>query len=475
MRNEQKMAFKSISLLCVSLLCILTVGNAADSNVAAIQFTDEEKAYIAKNDAVSMCVDPDWAPFEKINENGFHEGIAADLINLVAQRVGLTIALYSTQNWEESLAASKEKRCQIMSFLNQTPAREKWLSFTKPIFYDQNIIITREEHDYIGNLHGLSGQSVALPRGTMVEERIHHDYPNLSIVLTENEQDAVALVSERKVDMTIRSLIVAAYAIKKEGLFNLKIAGQVPEMVNQLSIGVLKDETLLRNILDKGVATLTAQDRETISNKHVSIQIQEGIDYTLVWEIMGGGLVFLLIAIYWNRKLSTLNKELNRLSVTDKLTGLFNRVKIDDLLDGEIHRAQRFAQTFGLIMLDIDHFKMVNDTHGHQVGDQVLIDVAQILRSNIRQTDEVGRWGGEEFIIVCPQSDENGTFNLAEILRTKLATHEFFVGGHKTASFGVTAYRAEDTSKDIVGRADAALYQAKQKGRNQVIIFKDKT
>jgi len=469
------MSLKLIAFIVVSCLSVLSVASAASPNQTAISFTEAEKAYIENSPPITMCVDPDWAPFERINERGEHEGIAADLVQLVAERVGLKIVLYPAKDWDESLAASKEKRCQMMSFLNQTPAREQWLSFTKPIFFDPNIIITREEHDYIGDLHGISNQSVALPRGTMVEERIRKAYPNLNVVLTGSEQESVALVSERKADMTIRSLIVAAYAIKKEGLFNLKIAGQVPEMTNRLSIGVLKDETVLRDVLDKGVATLTPQDRETISNKHVSIQVQSGIDYALAWKVVAGAFVLLMIAVYWNRKLSALNKELNRLSITDKLTGLYNRVKTDDMLNGEIHRAQRFGHPFGLILLDIDLFKTVNDTYGHQVGDQVLVDVAQILRTTIRQTDVVGRWGGEEFIIICPQADESGTFNLAENLREKLAQHVFTSGEHKTASFGVTAYKPGDTSKDIVARADAALYQAKQQGRNRVVVFTEKS
>ena len=432
-------------------------------------------AYIRKSDIVRMCVDPDWVPFERINEKGQHEGIAADLVQLVAQRVGLNISLFPVKDWDESLAASKSKRCQIMSFLNQTPEREKWLSFTAPIFFDPNIIITREEHGYIGDLHGVSKESVALPRGTMVEERIREKYPNLTVILTASEQESVDLVSERKADMTIRSLIVAAYAIKKQGLFNLKISGQVPEMTNQLRIGVLKDEPLLRDILDKGVATITPQEREAISNKHVAIQVQRGIDYGLVWKIVAGAAISLLVAVYWNRKLSALNKELNRLSVTDKLTGLFNRVKIDAVLEAEILRAQRFGHSFGLIMLDVDHFKKVNDVHGHQAGDQVLIDVAAILHANIRRTDAIGRWGGEEFIIVCPQTDESGTSNLAEALRRKMAAHEFPVIGHKTASFGVTVYRPGDRSEDVVGRADTALYTAKHRGRDQVASFRETT
>lgn len=248
-------------LLAAFLFLAVSLQGGAAMAAGGISFSRAEQDYLQRVRSVTMCVDPDWVPFERINEQGRHEGIAADLVRLVAQRVGLTIELLPVTNWEESLVASKAGRCQLMSFLNQTPARDEWLIFTEPIFYDQNIIITREEHPYIGDPKGLANESVALPKGTMVEERLRRDYPGLRIVTTDNEAQAVELVSRREVDMTVRSLIVAAYAIKKEGLFNLKISGQIPELANKLRIGVIKSEPLLRGILDKGVRTITPQER----------------------------------------------------------------------------------------------------------------------------------------------------------------------------------------------------------------------
>lgn len=470
MKTHTSVVKKLISLCSVVLLGALTMAHAVETLAPSIQFSAEEETYIEKNSVIRMCVDPDWAPFERINEKGEHEGISADLIKLVAQRVGLKIELYPVKTWDESLAASKAKRCEIMSFLNKTPERDTWLNFTDPIFLDPNIIITREEHPYIGDIRGLRNETVTLPRGTMVGERIQRDFPNLQIILTGNESESVALVSERKADMTIRSLIVAAYAIKKEGLFNLKISGQIPELTNMLRIGVLKEEPVLRDILDKGVKTITPQEREAISNKHVSISVQQGVDYSLVWKILAGAVMVLLIAAYWNRKLSTLNKELERLSLTDKLTGLFNRSKIDAAIEREIARSQRFGQPFSLIMLDIDHFKSVNDTYGHQVGDKVLIAVSSVLSGNTRETDILGRWGGEEFIVICPHTDDVGILNLAEGLRLKFEAYDFPVVEHKTASFGVTTYRNGDQPTEIVRRADEALYAAKNSGRNRVEV-----
>lgn len=458
------------ALKCVTVAALMVVSSAGSTQVAPehIDFTQEEETYIAQAGTIKMCVDPDWAPFERINKQGLHEGIAADLVQTVAKRVGLRIELYPVKDWDESLAASKNKRCQIMSFLNQTPARDAWLNFTAPIFFDPNVIITREEHGFVTDVQGLQNETVALPRGTMVEERVRRDFPNLKVVLTGSEPEAMVLVSERKADLTIRSLIVAANAIKKEGLFNLKISGQIPEYTNQLRIGVLKDEPLLRSILDKGVQTVTPQEREAISNRHVPINVQQGMDYRLAWQILGGAGVALLLAILWNRKLRALNKELERLSVTDRLTGMFNRVKLDEAFDAEIRRAIRFEQPFSIIMVDIDHFKVVNDTHGHQAGDQVLVEVARLLQNNTRETDIVGRWGGEEFLVICTQTEAEGVLKLAQNLCRVFRRHHFPVVQRMTASLGVTTYLDGDRSNDLVARADEALYAAKASGRNRV-------
>ena len=415
-----------------------------------------------------MCVDPDWMPFERITPEGRHEGIAADLVQLVAQRVGLQITLYPVKNWDASLAASKAGRCQIMSFLNQTTQREAWLRFTEPIFYDPNILVAREEHPFVGDLRGLANETVALPRGTMVEERIRKEFPNLRVVLTGSEEESVALVSDRQADLTVRSLMVAAYTIKKEGLFNLKIAGQVPEFTNQLRIGVLKNEMLLHAILNKGVLSITPQEREAIANRHVAVNVQQGVDYRLLWKVVAAAAALLLVAFIWNRKLSRLNQELARLSVTDPLTGLFNRLMIDQTLNIEIQRAQRTGQPLSVIMLDLDHFKQVNDGFGHQVGDQVLVTLAKLLRLRTRKIDVAGRWGGEEFLVICPHTSLDGALALAESVRTTIDSHLFESVSHVTASLGVSSYLAGDTGKDLVARADAALYAAKKAGRNQV-------
>jgi diguanylate cyclase (GGDEF)-like protein len=138
------------------------------------------------------------------------------------------------------------------------------------------------------------------------------------------------------------------------------------------------------------------------------------------------------------------------------------------VLEEEFHRHHRVGADLAVILIDIDFFKSVNDQHGHQVGDQVLIAMANVLRAGTRQVDVVGRWGGEEFLVVCRDTDLNGATMLAEKLRTLIATEHFPVVGSKTASFGVASLRADDTPHTLVSCADEALYRAKNAGRNRV-------
>lgn len=168
-------------------------------------------------------------------------------------------------------------------------------------------------------------------------------------------------------------------------------------------------------------------------------------------------------------QLALKNQELQRLSTTDQLTGLYNRLRLDGALLAENTRAQRYGTPYSLIIMDLDHFKTVNDTHGHQAGDMVLVNFAKILTAASRQTDIVGRWGGEEFLLICPQTDLNGALAHAGKLCATIGTAPFPVVGRQTASMGVAAWRPGDDEEALLKRADEALYRAKEAGRNRVM------
>ncbi len=416
---------------------------------------------------VTFCVDPDWAPYEIINRNGAHEGIAADLLKLVSDRAGLPLKLFPTKDWKDSIAASQQGDCDLISFLNQTPKREEWLVFTEPLFIDANVIITLEEHPFIADLAAESDKTIVLPSGTSIEERIRRDFPNLRIVTTDSEADAFQMVSNRKADLTIRSLTVAVYTIKKEGWFNLKVSGQVAGYENNLRIGVRKDRTDLRDRLNRGIATITPQERNQIANRHVSINVQTAIDYGLIRNLVIGFSVVLLSNLLWAMKLRKINRQLRRMSQTDRLTGLHNRAALDELMVKEIERSVRHGRNFAIILIDLDHFKSVNDRLGHLVGDRILVAFADTLKAATRKPDTVGRWGGEEFLILCPETNAEQALVVADRVCEAARSQSFETGWRHTVSAGFSELRTGDTPDSLLRRADAALYRAKNAGRDQ--------
>ena len=164
------------------------------------------------------------------------------------------------------------------------------------------------------------------------------------------------------------------------------------------------------------------------------------------------------------------NTNLARLASTDHLTGLFNRNYMNDILQREHSRYRRYGQLFGIIMIDVDHFKRVNDMHGHDVGDVVLTQVAQQLKSAVRNTDFVGRWGGEEFLICCATTDTGNIEAIAENIRLTITETEFDIVDNLTVSLGCAIIHPKEDIGSLIKRADVALYEAKNGGRNQTRV-----
>ncbi|MBF0551305.1 MAG: diguanylate cyclase [Deltaproteobacteria bacterium] len=164
-----------------------------------------------------------------------------------------------------------------------------------------------------------------------------------------------------------------------------------------------------------------------------------------------------------------LQHKLELLATTDKLTRILNRRKLDELLAGEIARSTRYRTPLSLMIFDLDHFKEVNDTYGHQAGDAVLQMITAIVGKNIRKVDYFGRWGGEEFMLILPETSVEKAGALAEKLRELIAGHSLDQVGRITVSFGVSQLKGGDTVGSLIKRADDALYRAKATGRNRMV------
>lgn len=193
--------------------------------------------------------------------------------------------------------------------------------------------------------------------------------------------------------------------------------------------------------------------------------------YTAIFEDFAllVGFLTLLFGVYkFYNALIAINEELTHKATIDSLTKVFNRTKVDEYLPFELDRFKRYKNSFGLILLDIDFFKSVNDNFGHLVGDEALVKIAELLKENLRNTDTICRWGGEEFLIICPNTDEQSISKIAEFLRTTIESSTIIEQRNITSSFGITICMQNDTVDSLLNRVDEALYEAKQTGRNKV-------
>lgn len=164
---------------------------------------------------------------------------------------------------------------------------------------------------------------------------------------------------------------------------------------------------------------------------------------------------------------------LQNISRTDQLTKISNRMHTDEVLQNQYHRFYRDNEVCSIVLVDIDYFKLINDQYGHLVGDSVLVEFANLLKSSIRAEDVIGRWGGEEFLIILPHTDINQAMQLAEKLRRLVENYIFTTIKHKTASFGVATFEKGITIQKLLDTADNALYQSKNSGRNQVSAIQE--
>ena len=251
------------------------------------------------------------------------------------------------------------------------------------------------------------------------------------------------------------------------GHVNINRFQKIAEVYQQL--GMVPSETLLSGIYYREhLNTGPASEKWRVIS--LIIALTSALVLALFWGI--NHRLKKLVSIR-TQELEESKQALEKLSLTDALTGIGNRRHLDNFLALEISKAKRSDAPLSLIMFDVDFFKQINDELGHSTGDSILRDLTQLIINKIKRADLLGRWGGEEFMLLCPDTDANGAEQLAEILRAAIENHDFGISKQVHCSFGVTALEdKEESPESLFARADQALYKAKECGRNRVIVYR---
>ncbi len=455
-----------------------------------VHLRGEELEWLESRTAVKVCVQQDNLPLEQIGEDGQKIGAFADLLEILRNNSGISFRVEPVESYQQALAALDSKRCDLVATSPLLQGRDE-LSFTQPLFTSPLVVATGPDEVFVSDLDQLSGRTLGVVDAGEVQQFLRDLGSGSELKGYANLEAALAALNKGEIYGVVDSLPVLGRELNQRVYGELKISGQLDARY-ALRMAMRADDVILSRIMNKTLASVSDEQRETIANRWLQIgPLKESTDYRLLAKTSLGGALLLGVILVWNRKLARLNNRiresneqlqnaheelkvknrmLEQLSVTDRLTRLKNRLFIEKLFESQIEHAESGGPGFAVLLLDIDHFKEVNDRFGHDAGDQLLTDFAVVLRGGCRQQDSIARWGGEEFMVICPDTSIGDAEQLAQRLAENVRSHSFPVGGERTVSIGVAAWRPGDRQKSISLRADDALYRAKQQGRDRVCV-----
>ena len=456
-----------------------------------LALSTEQQAYLDSISPIRFAIDPSWPPFEYLDNQQQLQGVAADYLRLIGERLGVEFELVTGLTWSQALEAARDGRVDLLPSISSTPERRQYLQFTYPHIRSPMVVVTRDDQEYMADISALDGRDVLVVRDYASDEWLRSHHPQVSLQYVSTAEEGLRALAAGQGFAFVDNLAVISHLIKTQGLNNLQVSGQTPYSFD-LSMAVRRDLPQLRELLDHALLSISQQQHNEIYDRWVSLPVPVGRQ--IPWDTLipiGGAIVtaMLLLALHSMRlsalntriravndqlqmtqaELKLKNEQLHEISVTDKLTGVFNRHHLDQVLAEQHAHAQRYQRPLSLVLFDLDYFKQVNDRYGHQAGDQVLRVFCDLVCACTRSTDIFGRWGGEEFLLVCPETTAEDALRVAEKIRTALAAHAFEQGFVQHVSAGIMSLLPGMNLDQLISATDQRLYAAKNGGRNRVV------
>lgn len=456
-----------------------------------LHLTSDELAWMEKRAAVRICTQSDNLPYEAISNEGQHLGAFADLLEVMRNNSGLNIRLVPVAHYQAALSQLRAGGCDLISAAMPGLSQAD-IQLSQPLLESPLVIATRLEAVYVSGFSDLMQVPVAVVKDSSVAAYLTEFHPALQLQPYADIKAALKAVARGKAFGLIDTLPVISRSIAGDYLTDIKISGELAGDY-PVQLATLSDNATLLQIVNKAIQSITPEQFEQAASQWLQPQVlAEPANYRLLKQLGAGVLILLAGIFFWNRKLSKLNREisesrnqlmrmhrqlkeknslLEQLSTTDQLTGLKNRHYLEGVMQKWVDESHhRNRPLLSLLLIDIDHFKQVNDQYGHHRGDAVLTDFAQLLKASGREHDVIARWGGEEFLVVCPDTPAEEAHQLAGAMLERIRRHRFEEIGQCTASMGIASWQPGDCYESLCRRADDALYRAKESGRNRVCL-----
>ncbi len=408
-----------------------------------------------KSKLVKVYITPNWPPFA-INENGRLKGIGIDFWKLIAQKANIDYVFIKAPNWSNVLNKIKSDQADVTPSTSETKKRKKFAYFSKTyISFPLGIVCRRNEHfNSIKDIH-----TIAVGKNFTAEKLMKKYYANIEYIESKNTFDALKKVENSEVECAVDILPSLMWHINRHSINDLTLEFKTP-FTFDLKVMVSKNNKDLLIKINNAIDSINKKEKNKIVSKYSSvILVEKNIKVINVWIILFFIIVLAVVII--------ILLKFKRRSETDEMTKILNRATIEREFKDVLKK------TNGSVMfLDLDKFKHINDTYGHEKGDKVLKEFSEIVCNKIRSTDIFGRWGGEEFVLVLPETDFENAIKKAEKIREKIQNHDFRFP--VTVSIGVSDFKKGEKIDDVIKRADECVYKAKNEGRNRVEGKKNK-
>jgi diguanylate cyclase (GGDEF)-like protein len=450
-----------------------------------VTLSSSETSWLAQHKKVNIGLVKHWVPMEFINAQGEVSGINPDILALISKRSGLLFNYVFFDSWSDLYQGLLDNEIDMLASVSVTEERKKNVAFTQPYWSMPWVILHQRQLGSQLNLTNFHGKKLAVIKGYYLSSKIRKDHPQISLKLVDDHNSGLLAVQQGVVDGFISNIASASELIKRESLVVLSLS-VIEELNSDTShFAVRPDWNELQSILNKALLTISDNEKQHIYDRWFGVKIETGLDKNVVMRVSAQiGVIILIVIIaivMWNRRLYSeiktrkrLEEKMKHMATHDELTGLANRVLLKDRINTAISFHKRQQLEIAVLFIDLDGFKMINDTHGHDVGDELLIKVADKLKCCVRQSDTVVRFGGDEFVLLLTGlHNKNEAAYIADKV-LKLMQKPFELSAERVnigCSIGIAMYPNDGvTDNDLLKVADTLMYRVKANGKNHYVF-----
>ena len=437
--------------------------NSIILNKMNILLNDNEIKYL-ENNHFTLLIESNNIPFAFKLTNKL-TGLEIDFWNLISQKLSKPLNIEETINDKMFNIFSNSIKTQFVYGFEKKSKPDYLLS--EPIAQIPIALATKNDKNFITDLSTLKNIKIGVVKNLEIIPTLQKEYPNIDFVEMETINEAILKLQQNKLFALIDNMYTISHKINKDNLNSIKINTLLNHQLN-IYLQVEEKNKLFIPILNSAINRFSKEDKNTILNNYQFIFYPKNIDFLFIAKIIIPFILLLAIFIYFNFKLKKeikkrkeIEEQLSELANKDSLTNIFNRRKIEEICELELLRNKRYKSDLSIIFFDINNFKVINDSLGHHLGDEVLVKISNIIGKSIRNTDSIGRWGGDEFLIILPQTNISQCKNIVSHLEKQLSLIEFSETIKVTCSFGIAPHEVSDTLGSLLKKADESMYKEK--------------